>query len=364
MSEKSLDLNKFIGRQIAGARKAAKITQDELSAKLGFKDRQILSNIEKGIRKVKPEELCILMETLNQSLDYFSDPYQLPADQLFSWRAKTEEDSKNSEPQARGLISSYRRFAQLTGEGLSPLLPRLTLTSKSSYEDAMNIADALSSFLEMENIAGHKRAEEACRKLKIEIFYMNLSDDVSGSSVLLNDFGALFVNRNHPEGRRYFSLAHELFHVLTWDTFRPESFSPEEVENAHKRSEQLANKFASALLLPKAEITERWNQFNGDHLKTWIEDTANELHASPPALFWRLVNLEKLKPDDYPDDLHAPTEPEEKPAVYSPKFMRMMQKVFESGDASVRKVAKTMECTFEDLEEAFASHQLEAPFEL
>ncbi len=365
MTAVSHDLTKFIGEQIATARKAAKITQEDLSEKLGFKDRQILSNIEKGIRKLKPEELAVIMEVLGKPIDYFTDPYQLPDNQLFSWRAQSEEAIKQCEPQAKGLISSYRRFARITGEGLVPIIPRLALTPKSSYEDAMDIAGQLAAFLELEKIPGHERAEAACKKLNIEIFYMDLPDEISGSSVLLDDFGAVFINRNHPQGRRNFSLAHELFHVLTWDTFRPEYFAPAEEGKSKKRSEQLADKFASALLIPEPALSERWSRFDGADLKGWIESTADELHISPPALFWRLVNLGELKPADLPINLLAPhADHNPAPPAYSDKFARMMFQVFERGAVSVRKTAKTLGCTFEYLQEVFSSHKLEVPFEL
>lgn len=357
--------NAFIGGQIAAARKKQRITQDELSSTLGFKDRQILSNIEKGIRAVKPEELSVIMQTLDQPLEYFTDPYQLPADQLFSWRADSEEASKQCEPKARGTVSSFLRFSQLTGEALTPIIPRLSLPPKPSFEDAINIAEQLSSFLGLTDKAGHERAETACEKLHIEIFYVDMPNEVSGSSVLLDDFCALFVNRNHTLGRRNFSLAHELFHVLTWDTIRPEHFAPEDEGKAHKRSEQLANKFASALLIPFDDVSLRWKKFDGDNLKQWIESTADDLHVSPPALFWRLVNLGELKPGDYPENLDAPySDDKPAPPAYSEKFVRMMKQVFEAGEVSVRKVANTLDCTFEYLEEVFASHQLKAPFEL
>ena len=365
MAGKPSDLNIFIGRQIAAARKTAKVTQDELSAKLGFKDRQILSNIEKGIRKVKPDELGIIMEVLNKPLEYFSDPYQLPEGQLFSWRAKNEEVIKEIEPKAKGVVSTYRRFAQITREGLTPIIPRLALTPKSSYEDVRTIAEQLVGFLELEKLPGHARAEVVCKKLNIEIFYLDMPDEVSGASVLLDDLCALFINRTHPVTRRKFSLAHELFHVLTWDMFRPEHFSPEDGGKVKKRSEQLADNFASALIIPLGDITERWKLFDDADLKEWIENTAEELHVSPPSLFWRLVNLGELKADDLPEDLHAPHgDGKPKPPAYSRKFADMMFRVFEHGDASVRKTAKTLGCTFEYLEEVFSSHQMEAPFEL
>lgn len=364
MNELSLDFNVFMGRQIAGARKAAKITQDELSAKLGFKDRQILSNIEKGIRKVQPDELAIFMEVLEKPFDYFSDPYQLPDDQLFSWRA-TERAAKESEPLARGVVIAYRRFATLTGAGLAPIIPRLALSPKSSYEDVKGIASQLVDFLGLQNIPGHTRAEAVCDKLNIEIFYLDIPDEASGASLLLDDFCALFINRNHPETRRNFTVAHELFHVLTWDTFRPEHYSPEDQGETQKRTEQLANNFASALILPEEEISKRWKTFDGGNLKQWIETTATDLSVSAPALFWRLVNLSKLKREDLPEGLAAPhTDDQPKRPAYSKKFTEMMYQVFDRGDVSVRKTAKTLGCTFEYLEEVFVSHQLEVPFEL
>jgi XRE family transcriptional regulator, fatty acid utilization regulator len=365
MAGSTSDFNAFVGRQIAAARKAAKITQDALSERLGCKDRQIFSNIEKGIRKVKPEELGILMEVLNKPVDYFTDPYQLPEGQHFSWRAESEEAIRECEPKAKGVVTSYRRFADLTGKGLVPIIPRLALTPGSSYEDAMAIAEKLAGFLDLNQTSGYARAEKACEKLQIEIFYLDAPNEVSGSSVFLDDFCALFINRNHPETRRNFSLAHELFHVLTWNMFLPEHFSPEDQGITGKRSEQLANKFALALIIPIDDIADRWNRFNGTDLKGWIENTAEELHVSAPALFWRLVNLGKLRADEYPEDLHAPHgDNRPKPPPYSRKFAEMMCEVFERGDVSVRKTAKTLGCTFEYLQEVFSAHHIEAPFEL
>jgi Zn-dependent peptidase ImmA (M78 family)/transcriptional regulator with XRE-family HTH domain len=365
MAETAHDVNRFIGGQIATARKAAKITQDELSEKMGFKDRQILSNIENGIRKVKPEELSVIMEMLEKPIEYFTDPYQLPDNQLFSWRAKTEMAMRECEPKAKGLVAAFRRFASLTGEGLVPIIPRLALTPDSSYENVMDIAEQLVGFLKLENLPGHARAEAVCQKLNIEIFYLDMPDEVSGASVRLDDFCSLFINRNHTLARRNFSLAHELFHVLTWDVFRPEHFSPEDNGRVKKRSEQLADNFASALLIPASDISDRWEQSDKIDLKNWIETTAEDLQVSPPALFWRLVNLGKLKRDDFPQDLHAPhTDDKPKPPVYSEKFANMMYKVFKQGDVSVRKTAKTLGCMIEYLEDVFSSHQMEAPFEL
>ena len=59
----------------------------------------------------------------------------------------------------------------------------------------------------------------------------------------------VLINRHEVEGRRHFDLAHELFHILTWDAMPPEH-SEEARETGGNRVEQLANNFASAVLMP------------------------------------------------------------------------------------------------------------------
>ena len=75
MGDATLNFNTFVGGRIAEARETARMTQRQLASKLGFKERQILSNIEKGLRQVTRDELLKLTELLNRSLDFFTDPY-------------------------------------------------------------------------------------------------------------------------------------------------------------------------------------------------------------------------------------------------------------------------------------------------
>ena len=52
----------------------------------GFKDRQTVSAIETGARRVTAEELVLAVEKLNTPLDYFTDPFRLAGEGRFSWR--------------------------------------------------------------------------------------------------------------------------------------------------------------------------------------------------------------------------------------------------------------------------------------
>ena len=66
--------NPLIGTRIKALRQVRGISQDELARALGFKDRQIVSAIETGVRRVAAEELLLAMEHLAVPLDCFTDP--------------------------------------------------------------------------------------------------------------------------------------------------------------------------------------------------------------------------------------------------------------------------------------------------
>ena len=65
----------LIGARIKALREERKLSQDDLARLFGFKDRQTVSAIETGERRVSAEELLIAVEKLGASLDYFTDPF-------------------------------------------------------------------------------------------------------------------------------------------------------------------------------------------------------------------------------------------------------------------------------------------------
>ena len=64
-----------IGTRINALREECKLSQDSLARLLGFKDRQTVSAIETGIRRVTADELVRAGEVLGAPLEYFTDPF-------------------------------------------------------------------------------------------------------------------------------------------------------------------------------------------------------------------------------------------------------------------------------------------------
>ena len=91
-----------------------------------------------------------------------------------------------------------------------------------------------------------------------------MSSRIAPDAGPLPGLNTILINRTEAEGRRHFDLAHECFHVLTWESMPPERTEAVEGrysgKGRHKRIEQLADNFAGALLMPKGLVTARWQE--------------------------------------------------------------------------------------------------------
>ena len=107
----------LIGTRIKALREQCGLSQDDLARVFGFKDRQTVSAIETGERRVSAEELLLAVEKLGVSLDYFSDPFLLVGEGRFSWRQTGLRPERLSayERNAGRWIAAFRRMAPEVG---------------------------------------------------------------------------------------------------------------------------------------------------------------------------------------------------------------------------------------------------------
>ena len=76
----------LIGSRLRALRRERGLSQEQLAELFGFKDRQTVSAIETGLRRVAASELIQVMDKLNVPLDYFTDRFRLDGECKFSWR--------------------------------------------------------------------------------------------------------------------------------------------------------------------------------------------------------------------------------------------------------------------------------------
>jgi Zn-dependent peptidase ImmA (M78 family) len=130
--------------------------------------------------------------------------------------------------------------------------------------------------------------------LRVKVLHLRLPDGVSGASVVDNTLGVgILINANDAPWRRNFDLAHELFHIVTWNVF-----THKEVGDGITKTkpEQYADAFASSLLLPKEPLLNSLQEVRiGNQIKLVdIIELAKEYGVSTAAILWRLVNLGQI----------------------------------------------------------------------
>ena len=91
------------------------------------------------------------------------------------------------------------------------------------------------------------------RQLNIMTVYRPLSENLCGLSLKSADGNDRFmlVNSNSTRGRQHFTMAHELFHLLYDDDFKPHFCGKEPSKDLTERS---ADMFATALLMPREGV--------------------------------------------------------------------------------------------------------------
>ena len=131
-------------------------------------------------------------------------------------------------------------------------------------------------------------------RLRVLVLYVDTPTGVSGAASRVPGLNCALVNRQESEGRRNFDLAHELFHLLTWDTMPPERATVVDKRRRDKqwRVERLAENFAAALLMPAAVLTPAWEaDASAGEMHDRINMVAERFKVSSQACKWRLDNL-------------------------------------------------------------------------
>jgi Zn-dependent peptidase ImmA (M78 family)/DNA-binding XRE family transcriptional regulator len=369
------NLNELIGRRLKYAREKLGLTQAQLSERLGFKDRQTLAAIEAGQRKVTAEELVNAIQILKVDLEYFTDPLRLVGEGSFNWRAHRDADLgllSEFEDKAGRWIAAYRLLSKREPKVDSALKQRLPLTERSAYEEARAAAEALSREWNLGEIPALNLETRLRERIGALVIYVDAPQAISGAACLLPNLSTILINRREPEGRRHYDLAHESFHLLTWEQMPP-AHAETDIPRGGKgrRLEQLADNFASALLMPERTLAPKWQARGDCEIHAWLNETASELLVTAVALKWRLVQLgwlgraELLDIDDRRLVANGrPKKDQILPKRFSTDFVRCLHDSVLRGEISVRRTASLLEMTLHDLSDLFREHDLPVPFDL
>ena len=288
----------ILNERILAARETAGFSITQAAQKLGFKNYQTLSAIEKGARKMNAHELIMMARLYGRTLDYFLESDVAP-DPVPLWRKTTKTDINQIQRQFLSFLENYSNLEHLLGlkRRWKDILRNYDRDdfSYNGFEQAGKLGAEIHIFLDLGSRPSLNLLNVLENKLRFKILHMPLEDGVSGASVVDNALGVgILINANDAPWRRNFDLAHELFHIITWNVF-----SPEEIGNGttKTRPEQYADIFASSLLLPENHLLDALKEISADNEFRLIDiiELAKDFGVSTEAILWRLVKLKVLK---------------------------------------------------------------------
>ena len=135
-------------------------------------------------------------------------------------------------------------------------------------------------------------AEVVQERFGVMLFLGDLGSGESAACVRTDSDAAVLLRNEAPWRQRY-SLAHELFHLVTWDAVMDSWPRGQHGTTWPDRVEKLANVFASALLLPGDDLRGEFQSRFGDRDPSDPElvNMARAYGVSTSVLLWRLRTL-------------------------------------------------------------------------
>lgn len=291
-----------LAQRLRSVREALGLTQQMVEEKTGI-GASSLSEFESGKREPRLAQLRSLADCYRKPLSFFLGEEE-PIQYLVLWRQKPDfPEVARLEGELQLLVHHYHFLEVLTGETSSPCLPFLEkllgcCPENFTYETAEWLASSVRDQLGFGNCPARELLDVVEEKLKVKVFHLEFEPAGSAACALSEEYGpAVLLNIKNSRRRRNFDLAHELFHLLTWNSFHGEksgSFS------ATDQEEKFANCFARNLLVPR-DVLLQWR----DPRRLRFEPSPIEIifgakyfDVSIEALVWQMKWVFNLREDD------------------------------------------------------------------
>jgi XRE family transcriptional regulator, fatty acid utilization regulator len=276
-----------LGPKLRSAREKAGLSQADACARSGVGESS-LSEFENGRRAPSLAQLDALARTYSRSLASLLSDEPEPATVVL-WRQRPPAGAEDVEAKFLRLSEQYANLERWCGEKTRSRLPSPPATPNMASNAAEEMARSVRVLLGL----GDRPALGLLRVLEedygAKIFHLPFEPTGTAACTRSEAFGdAILLSAGSVRWRRNFDLAHELFHLLTWNVFRPASAT------STKPEEKLADRFASALLLPeealRSAVTRRLTNTNRVTTAALFE-IARDFDVSVDALVWRLHDL-------------------------------------------------------------------------
>ncbi|MEW6374208.1 MAG: ImmA/IrrE family metallo-endopeptidase [Thermodesulfobacteriota bacterium] len=285
--------DKELAFRLKAARESLGINLMEASRRLGFPHYQTLSNIEAGEREVKVSELAKFAKVYFISVSKLLGQTDDKSTYTFLWRnpPQFEEMKKETEAEIFYRCEQYHLLENLLKLKRKRGFLDVSIEDIRTNHGINDIASEYRMLLGLGNRPAFTLQKALEQDYAVKILFYSLPEGSSASTIHSDFGGVIVINLDEAPWRRKYDLAHELFHLITWNAVPFEDLKD---ESFFKDIEKKADKFASMLLLPENEVRkEIGNRLEAqEHLAySDLVDIAINFGVSTVALLYRLAYL-------------------------------------------------------------------------
>ena len=234
------------GKCIKLARESRGLSQSKLSELLGV-TQATLSRFEKGVLTVTPEAVSKMANVLNYPASFFEKDICIVGETSLFYRKRASMTVKD--------LSILESKISILIKGIDELMesiniPELRIPSVEPSVDnsPQEIAYKVRNFLGVP--AGPiDRIVSLLEKNGVIVMFLDVDDmeKFDGLTMFtMNQAPVIWINRNIPNDRKRFSLAHELGHLVM-------HLRSDNLEKSEEQKELEANEFAGEFLMPKSQ---------------------------------------------------------------------------------------------------------------
>jgi Zn-dependent peptidase ImmA (M78 family)/transcriptional regulator with XRE-family HTH domain len=357
---------KDIGQRIRSERERKKVSQEKLAKALGWNHHQIVSEMEQGKREIKAWELYEIAKFLQVNLAVLIGNEEPLAQPYVLWRQKPSQDQKLLEARFINECDNYLWVEQAVSSADQPTiafeeLPRKKIDFlKFTLDHAYRLAESVRQLMALGDFPAAQLLGVLEDRYGVK-FIVDPHHMPSSAVCSRSDRGCfILINGRNSESRQYFSIAHELFHLITWDQEMLELI--EENISYHEKNEQLANAFAAGLLIPKEKLQTEAARICGPHSMTApdVVALAEQFQTSKDAMLYRMVNVNLISNKQFKEIKErlqqAPRSKESHPTVthfLRSKYVRLVYLAYAHVKISRAKAAKLLHVDLCDLSDLF-----------
>lgn len=237
------------GKSIKLARESRGLSQCKLSELLGV-TQATLSRFEKGVLTVAPEFVSTIAQALNYPASFFEKDIRIAGETSLFYRKRASMTVRDLSI----LESKISILSKSIDEMLESIdIPELRIPSVEPTVDnsPQEIAYKIRNYLgvpagPIDNIVS------LLEKNGVIVMFLDVDDMDKFDGLTMfttNQAPVIWINRNIPNDRKRFSLAHELGHLVM-------HLRSENLEKPEDQKEIEANEFAGEFLMPESQCRE------------------------------------------------------------------------------------------------------------